>query len=207
MTKPRHLRLLGTILSLLFAITATVSPAKAASSAKGNPSGVASSWRYADFDGDAKPDLIELRRTILELRLSSGKELRFASLLDAGTPGAEIVVVDLDGDNDLDIVVWNRFLKQHSDIWLNDGEGVFSRSATRDFSFPFDRGYWSQSPALDPGIAITARNSKPLAIVGDAWFLPPQPSFGAFHATSDSHAARNHTNTTHLRGPPHPSIR
>jgi VCBS repeat protein len=207
MTKSQPLRLFGTILLLLHAIGPTASPATAASNGRLTPSGVVSGWGYADFDGDNRPDLVELRRTYLNLRLSTGNELHLASVLDASVPGAEIVVVDLDGDHDLDIVIRNRFLQEHADIWLNNGKGFFSRSATGDFFLPLERGSWNRSPAPDPGIAITLRNSKPLAMAGDGWRLPLPTSSRNAHSVGTIFPGRDHTDTTHLRGPPIPSFR
>ena len=198
MTKPRPLQLFGTALLLLLAILATASPATAASR---------TGWGYADFDGDFKPDLVELRRTYLNVRLSTGNELHLPSVTDASDLGAEIVVVDLDGDNDLDIVIRNRFLKENSDIWLNDGEGFFRKSATRDFSFPFEQPACRQSSLPDPGIAVTVKISNPLGITGDAWFLPPPSSGRALHKARGLYPARDQVNTTQLRGPPIPSFR
>ncbi|HET9132480.1 MAG TPA: VCBS repeat-containing protein [Terriglobia bacterium] len=202
MTKSQAFHLSGTILLLVLAIVATASPATAAPNGRLAVSGLASGWRYADFDGDYKPDLVELRPTHLNLRLSTGKELHLASVLDATIPGTEIVVVDLDGDRDLDIVVRNRFLQQHSDIWLNDGEGFFSKSATRDFSLPPERGSWTQSPTPEPGIAITVKNSKPLAILCDSWFLSLPASDGNLRSVRTVLPAKDHTDTAQLRGPP-----
>jgi hypothetical protein len=207
MTKLRPLCFPGTILFLLLAILATGTPAAAATNGQTTSPGVASSWGYADFDGDSKPDLVEHRSTFLDVQLSTGRELRLGSELDANTLGTEIVVVDLDGDHDLDIVVRNRFLNQHSDIWLNDGQGFFSKSATRDYSFPFENRFWSQSPTLDPGIAAATRNSKSLAIDSDIWFLPPTSAGRTLQTIRGDHPSQVHTDTIHLRGPPISSLR
>jgi hypothetical protein len=207
MAKSRPLYLPSTIVFLLLAVIASGSPAMAASNGQTNLSSVAPEWRFADFDGDYKPDLIQLHRTFLELRLSTGKELHLASVVGSEAPGAEIVVVDLDGDNDFDIVVRNRFLKQHTAIWLNDGMGLFTKSATRGFSFPFEHGSWSQSPPVDPGAVLIVRISRPLTVAGDAWLQPPPSSTRKLHSDSEIHTAQVHTDTSHLRGPPIPSLR
>jgi hypothetical protein len=207
MLKLRPFGFPGTILFLLLAILATRSPTAAATNGQTTPPGVAPGWGYADFDGDSIPDLVEHRRTFLDVRLSTGRELHLGSALDANTPGTEIVVVDLDGDHDLDIVVRNRFLNQHSDIWLNDGQGFFSKSATRDFSFPSENRFWSQSPTLDSGIAATARNSKPLAIEGENRFPPPPSPGRTLQTVRDDAPSQFHTDIAHLRGPPISSLR
>jgi hypothetical protein len=207
MPKPRTLHLPWTIVLLLIVIVATGSPAMAAPNGKTIQPGVSPVWAYADFDGDFKPDLIQIRRTFLELRLSTGKELHLASVTGSDAPDSEIVVVDLDGDNDFDIVVRNRFLKQHTSIWLNDGKGLFTKSATRDFSFPIEHSSWRQSPTIDPGTALVVKISRPLTVAGDAWVQPPPSSGRTLHTASGTHAAQHHTDTSHLRGPPIPSFR
>jgi hypothetical protein len=189
------------------AILATGTPAAAASTLPTNPSGVASGWGYADFDGDSQPDLVEHRRNFLDLRLSTGRELHLASVLDTSTPGSEIVVVDLDGDHDLDIVIRNRFLNQHPDIWLNDGEGFFIESGTHDFPLPFKRTSWSQSPNPGPGTAVNVRNSKPLGIEGESWFLPSLSSGRTLHTVRSNYPLQDPTHVTCLRGPPISSFR
>jgi hypothetical protein len=192
---------------LLLAILATGSPARAASNAQSKLSSVAPNWGFADFDGDSKPDLVQVRRTSLELRLSTGKELRLASAPGFDATGMEIVVVDLDGDHDFDIVVRNRFLKQHTDIWLNDGKGVFTKSATRDFSFPIEGSSWRQSSTLDPGTAMIVKITRPLTVARDAWIQPPPSSGRKLQTAAGIHPAQDHTDTSHLRGPPIPSFR
>jgi hypothetical protein len=199
MTKPRILCLPGTIVLLLLAILATGNPAMAASNGQTTRSGVAPGWGYADFDGDYKPDLIQLRHTFLELRLSTGRELHLASAPDSDAPGAEVIVVD--------IVVRNRFLKLPADIWLNDGMGFFTKSATRDFSFPSERNSFGQSPTREPGTALIVKISRPLTIIGDAMLLPAPSSGRRLNTASGIHLAKGHSDTSHLRGPPIPSFR
>jgi hypothetical protein len=207
MTKARPLYLLGTIALLLLAIVATGNPAVAASNRQIKLSSVAPDWGFADFDGDFKPDLLQLHRTFLELRLSTGKELRLGSGLGSDDPGAEIVVSDLDDDHDFDIVVRNRFLKQQTDIWLNDGKGRFTKSATHDFSLPTEQNSWRQSPTLDPVTAIIVKITGPLTIAGDAWFRLPASSGRKQHTASCIHLAPGQTDTFHPRGPPVLSLR
>jgi hypothetical protein len=207
MTKSRPLNLSGTIVLLLLAILATGCPAMAASNGQTKLFGVSPNWGYADFDGDYKPDLLQLRRTFLELRLSTGKELRFASALGSDDPGVEIVVVDLDDDHDFDIVVRNRFLKQHLDIWLNDGKGTFTKSATHDFSLPIEQSSWRQLPTTDPGTALVVRISSLAADARNVWLQPPSSPGRKLQSASGILPARDHTDTSHLRGPPTPSFR
>jgi hypothetical protein len=207
MTKPRLLHFPGTIVLLLLAIVATGNPAMAASNGQTMRSIVAPGWAYADFDGDYKPDLVQLRRSFLDLRLSTGKELHLAASPGSDTPGVEVVVVDLDGDHDFDIVVRNRFLNQHPDIWLNDGRGFFTKSATHDFPFPFERDSWSQSPTMDPGTALIVKISRPLSIAGAAPLLPTPSSGAELHSASIVSSALSYTDTSHPRGPPIPTSR
>jgi hypothetical protein len=207
MTKPRTLYLPWPIVLLLIVIVAAGSPAMAASNGKTTQSGVSLVWAYADFDGDYKPDLVQLRRSFLDLRLSTGKELQLAASLGTDAPGVEVVVVDLDGDHDFDIVVLSRFAEPHADIWLNDGKGLFTKSTTRDFSFPVERDSWNPSPTMDPATALIVKISRPLSIADTSRLLPTPTPGAELHSAFGIYFAQCHTNTSHPRGPPIPTSR
>src|SRR5262249_10257207 len=48
--------------------------------------------------------------------------------------GLKITGLDIDGDNDIDLSISDRFLGQHIGIWLNDGKGRFIKSLPGFFS-------------------------------------------------------------------------
>jgi hypothetical protein len=100
---------------------------------------LATNWTEADFDGDHKPDLA-LSRSIaqrsnhlyeIDLRLTSGPRAGSLSFSNPKELELDVHAVDLDGDNDLDLVVTDRFLGETVGIWINDGTGSFSRSPSR----------------------------------------------------------------------------
>jgi len=193
------------LLAPLLILLAACIPALAASNGPSTPSGVAADWGYADFDGDHKPDFAELHRASLKVRLSSGKQLYLAISLSTA-PGKELVVFDFDGDNDLDIVVRNRFLTEQVDIWLNDGSGSFTESSYDNKSIPNERESSIQARLLVPAISITIRPLNPIAGLTAASRLIP-PSSGTESYSSDAYRLfQIHTETNRLRGPPPPSF-
>jgi hypothetical protein len=209
MTTPRSLNSAGKVVLRLLAplliVLAACVPAMAASNGPTIPSGDAAGWGYADFDGDHKPDLAELHRASVELRLSTGNQLYLATSLSQA-PGREIVVVDLDGDHDLDIVVRNRFLAVQADIWLNDGRGSFTESSSHNDPFPTERDSWKRSSSLVPGISITIKPLNLFAgLTSGGRLAPPLPGTGIYAPDALGHF-QIHSNTTQLRGPPSPTF-
>src|SRR5438477_7655830 len=104
-----HFKFAGRVLLLFWIAAFAISGKAEASSAN---------WVIADLDGDHRPDLIELHRSFLNVRLHTGKQ-QLASI--SGDPSEkEIAVFDVDGDHDVDIVIGNRFLNTDAAVWVND---------------------------------------------------------------------------------------
>ena len=92
-----------------------------------NPGSGGETSILADFDGDRLPD-------VATGRLAGGMyriEIRFSSdsttclVMNYIPPQATMYVMDVDGDNDLDLVVTDGFSLFPQAVWLGDGKGHF----------------------------------------------------------------------------------
>jgi hypothetical protein len=102
-----------------------------------------SSWMLADLDGDQTPDFVTGRRLgrttdgyfyRVELQLSSDRSSSSFTVFHNYALGLRITGVDIDGDNDTDLIISDRFFRKYIGIWLNDGKGHFVKSLPGRFS-------------------------------------------------------------------------
>src|SRR5215831_5032147 len=102
-----------------------------------------SSWVLRDLDGNHTPDFAGgqlLDRTTdgylyrVQLQLSGDASSSSFTLFHNNVLGLRITGVDIDGDNDTDLIISDRFFSQHIGIWLNDGKGHFVKSLPGRFS-------------------------------------------------------------------------
>src|SRR5215468_10405172 len=100
-------------------------------------------WALADLDGDHAPDFAtgqRLGRTTdgyfyrVQLQLSSDVSSSSFTLLHNNALGLKITGVDIDGDDDIDLIISDGFSHQHIGIWFNDGKGHFAKSLPDRFS-------------------------------------------------------------------------
>src|SRR5262249_26227353 len=95
-----------------------------------------------DLDGDQEPDLAGSQRLA---RTKDGYFYQVRLLLSSDAPssftvvhndalGLKITALDIDGDDDVDLLISDRFFTQHIGIWLNDGKGHFVKSLPGRFS-------------------------------------------------------------------------
>src|SRR6266446_5433002 len=93
-------------------------------------------WTLADLDGDHQPDLAQSRSVAhdghhlhrIDLHLSAGTKTGWFTFSNPDSLDLEVNAVDVDGDDDLDLIVTGRFSGQRIGVWINDGKGSFSRS-------------------------------------------------------------------------------
>jgi hypothetical protein len=143
------------------------------------PAVLATNWTSADLDGDHKPDLAQSRSIAhhgnhlyeVALTLTSGRRTGSFTFSNPNELELEINAVDVDGDNDLDLVVSSRFLGERIGVWINDGDGSFSRSSSDAYPNYFEK------------VSLSSSDSDPLTQAAET--RPPQrdpatPETGAF---------------------------
>lgn len=85
----------------------------------------------SDFDNDLHPDLATASeyagRYQVQVHLTASEPLQIFEL-SAKSGGLHLSPQDVDGDNDVDLVI-STVLGEHVGIWLNNGHGSFSKSA------------------------------------------------------------------------------
>lgn len=161
------------------------------------------SWAVADFDGDHRPDVAKSRiegygaggySFRIELQLSSGPQSAFTiSTLDGFA--LNVTPKDVDGDNDLDLIITSGVLRRPVGVWINDGRGGFSQ------------GTPSQNPAAawmeGPQVAsagrlvldgsVNFRDTRPVGeLANDLDTQPLPPQLGTV-------ALRQHRNALDIR--------
>ena len=96
-----------------------------------------------DLDGDHTPDFVggqRLGRTTegyfyrVQLHLSAGSPSSSFTVFHDNALGLKITGVDIDGDDDIDLIISDKFFHGHIGVWLNDGRGHFVKSVPGRFS-------------------------------------------------------------------------
>ena len=106
-----------------------------------------------DLNGDQLPDFFfgGAKDQVSELWLSDGEKYRSSSKTefekDAMSEDTKAIFIDIDNDEDLDLYVgsggkaFSKFsFNLHDRIYINNGNGTFSKQAKRLFSRPFSTG-------------------------------------------------------------------
>src|SRR5262249_40124597 len=142
-----------------------------------------------DLDGDQTPDFVageRLTRTKdgysykVELQLSGVTPLTSFTVLHNNALGLTIAGVDVDGDDDIDLIISDRFLSEHIGVWLNHGKGRFVKSSLAKFSpnlgstlvFVAVNRNWASQSTLDkqqrrfPDYLATTGRIQPLLLKG-----------------------------------------
>jgi hypothetical protein len=113
----------------------------------------------ADLDGDHIPDVASgtnLGRTEqgynyrVDLDLTDNSQAKPFSVISNEPNGLDIETIDVDGDQDLDLVITSRLLQLPIGIWINDGQGNF----TQDDSTPITSLLCAQRSSLTQTLPI-----------------------------------------------------
>jgi hypothetical protein len=141
------------------------------------PAGPGRPYAIADFDGDLRPDVADIRvgrsdvsLTDYWIQLQLSAAGRQTILVVAPSGGLQIDARDVNGDHALDLVVTTTWLRQPVAILLNDGRGNFSRVDPTAFPEIFSE------PQAGWGLAT---HQEPEAVG-----IPPQSRTGIWPATA-----------------------
>ena len=97
----------------------------------GEEAGLYQSWLLSDLDGDNRLDLALGRSAAagytVEIRYSNHPETVLLAL-GRGATVVRCVQLDVDRDNDQDLIVSSIGVLEYRAVWINDGQGHFSRS-------------------------------------------------------------------------------
>jgi hypothetical protein len=141
----------------------------------------------ADLDGDEKPDLalVELQALrsananySIRVKLSQGQE----SAIGVNGPlgGLRVVARDVNGDDNVDLVVTSNLDGQFVEVLLNDGQGNFSAAAPGEFLQPNDSRDGSIGTVLlnhaELATLVSARSSQDEAAVLQGSFQEETPT-------------------------------
>jgi len=101
-------------------------------------------FALADLNGDQELDLAEglcLGRTKdgyyfyqVQLRLSGNTSSNVFTVFHNNALGLKITGLDIDDDDDIDLIISDRFFGEQIGLWLNDGKGRFVKSLPGVFS-------------------------------------------------------------------------
>jgi hypothetical protein len=107
----------------------------------------------ADLDGDHQPDLASGINTghtsagysyRVDLDLTGNPDRKSFSVLSQEPNGVNIQAVDVDGDQDLDLVITSRWSMQPIGVWINDGTGSFTPGDLDQYGSRI----WQNSPSV-----------------------------------------------------------
>jgi len=134
------------------------------------------SGALADLDGDRRADLASASpqgvmngtyRYRVEVHLTAEPGTTFD--VDSEAPGGlHISARDVDGDNDLDLVITSQFGYEPVGVWINDGHGRF----TQGYSEAYDKGIWQETDCcLETQNSLHRPDQTPLNPAG-GWVFP-----------------------------------
>jgi hypothetical protein len=171
-----------------------------------------SNWALADLDGDHQPDFAQGRRVghsksgylyRVDLKLSLDQALRSFTFTDSDAMNVRIDAIDVDGDNDLDLVISDLPFGHKIGVWINDGNGVFERQSADLYPAAFsatslDAVHWNGL-----GSSVFDSAFRQLLLVLPRENFTPILSFAAAQLTSQSDCRRQFlASSARFRAPP-----
>jgi len=142
---------------LLFAVCCFALPASAFGATQGSIIAMhllrAGTPAVADLDGDHEPDLASGINTghtsagysyRVDLDFSGTPDRKSFSVLSQEPNGLNIQAIDVDGDQDLDLVITSRWSMQPIGVWINDGSGSFTPGDLDQYGSRI----WQTSPSV-----------------------------------------------------------
>jgi hypothetical protein len=141
------------------------------------PVGLHDSFAFADLDGDRHADMAIAHprgrvdgayRYQIEIVLSAQPYGAFE--IESGpVAGLRITARDVDGDHDLDLVITDAFTRETVGVWINDGNGQFTRAEAENCWKPAPQS--ADYTLADPGFS----HGPVLAFVtsGCPWAIDP----------------------------------
>ena len=137
-----------------------------------------SNLKVADFDGDGRSDyaVSQLQDQIngayryrVDIALTAGIDSSFLVSSTQAKFGLQIAAVDVDGDQDLDLVIRSAFDQRIIGVWINDGHGAFTEG---------DAAAYPQSIGLSHYQLLESHFDRRLAAelpqdAGSSSFTPP----------------------------------
>jgi hypothetical protein len=142
-----------------------------------------SGWVLADLNGDQSIDLATARTGshdangyTQEVRITLGafRQTSFHFLSLSAT--VELSSLDVDGDQDGDLVVFEPLSSQPIGVWLNDGSGSFHEGRLADF-----RKLWSEQPgsawrvSSQPLASFAISEERTQSVAPPAEITAPEP--------------------------------
>ncbi len=173
-----------------------------------------SPWTIADLDGDHHPDSAQSSEVgtgvqgyhyRVDFQLSGGAPNKPFTVSTRSRLGLNIVPRDIDGDNDLDLVITTGALHQLVGIWLNDGNGEFTPAdaslypnldGTQGHSFVEARRIQSYFLELDEG-------RRPISIIPETTPLSLlNTELARLRFAASAPTSLDHAGTKKSRAPP-----
>jgi hypothetical protein len=200
--------LAGSLLLFLSSAGALASPQ---AGGQGRP-GFAPQFAIADFDGDHRPDLANVRADskgqssvlyLIDFRLSSGLRRTFGVTASAG--GLQLASRDVNGDHLLDVVVSTFLTDEPVAVFLSDGRGDFTRSEPSAFPAAFtasDQSFSGKTSAMTDGTGTVPSRMQSKSVVLPAWLGSPRNAAASL-AASDFPVVRSSGRNVRIgRAPP-----
>lgn len=126
-----------------------------------------------DLDGDRIPDVASGTKTghgkqgyvyRVDLDLSGNPDAESFIVYSDEPTGLNVQAIDVDGDHDLDLVVTSHLRRDRIAVWVNDGNGQFTRSDSQRHDSPVWREGHSASPSKTTSAQVYSFEQRHLEV-------------------------------------------